>query len=72
MGRISRREPDPNEEAARIVARSMGGADEMPPDLEAAWQAWSAHMQGCDERTITLLRAASKAGAEARRPPSGG
>jgi hypothetical protein len=58
MGRMSKREPDHNEEAARIVAKSTGGVDELPPGLEAAWQAWSAHIQGCDERTMTLLRAA--------------
>jgi len=58
---------DENEDAADIVARSTSSHDELPADLEAAWRAWSSHIQGCDERTMTLLKAAFEAGAEAGR-----
>lgn len=61
---MSKGDPDPNQEAARLVDRATRGApEEMPADLEAAWEAWSGRIQGCDERTMTLLRAAFEAGA---------
>lgn len=56
---------DPNKEAARIVMAATGRQDEVPKDLEAAWQAWTARIHTCDEQTKTLLRAAFEAGAEA-------
>ncbi len=76
-------EPDANEDATRVVeesvrlvrdaARALGAAavsGKAAPedDLEAAWKAWSAAIQGCDERTMTLLRAAFEAGMEAAKP----
>lgn len=57
--------PDPSKEAARIVRETTGRPDELPKDLEAAWEAWASHIHSCDERTKTLLRAAFEAGAEA-------
>jgi hypothetical protein len=59
--------PDPNEEAARILREVTSRQDELPAGLEAAWQAWSARIHSCDERTKTLLRAAFEAGVEAGR-----
>lgn len=66
---MSTRDADPNVTAARIVREST--ADEpLPADLETAWTEWSRRIQGCDERTMTLLRAAFEAGADAgRRSP---
>jgi hypothetical protein len=58
---------DPNEDAADVVARSTGRQDELPADLEAAWAEWSKRLQRVDERTLTLLRAAFEAGADAAR-----
>ena len=69
-------EPDANEDAARVVEESTrlvrdaihavgataASGKASPEDLEAAWEAWSAGIQGCDERTYTLLRAAFEAG----------
>ncbi len=57
--------PDPNANAACIVAESTP-ASEVPPDVEAAWREWSAGIQKVDERGMTLLRAAFEAGYEAR------
>lgn len=56
---------DPNEDAADLVARSTASHDELPADLEAAWQDWRKRIKGVDERTWTLLRAAFEAGADA-------
>lgn len=53
--------PDPNQNAARIVAESTP-ADALPADIEAAWAQWSAGVQKVDERGMTLLRAAFEAG----------
>ncbi len=49
-------------DAARVVRESTSRDDALPESLEAAWEAWSAGIQGCDERTYTLLRAAFEAG----------
>ncbi len=57
---------DLNEDAADVVARSTTEQDELPASLVAAWADWSKRIQGCDERTMTLLRAAFEAGAAAR------
>ena len=65
MARDHQHNPDPNANAARIVKESTGTADSPPADLEAAWQAWSAHIQAVDQRGRTLLRAAFEAGWEA-------
>lgn len=60
--------PDPNENAARIVRDATKAQDApLPPDLEAAWREWSKGIKDVDERAWTLLRAAFEAGAEAAR-----
>jgi hypothetical protein len=56
--------PDPNTEAARIVRETTRCEDQLPLDVEAAWQGWSKRIQGVDERVRTLLRAAFEAGVE--------
>lgn len=61
------RDPDPNVTAARIVRESTASDEPLPTDVEAAWADWSRRIQGCDERTMTLLRAAFEAGADAGR-----
>jgi hypothetical protein len=76
MPRDHQHNPDPNVNAARIVAESTQAGEETPAsaDLEAAWRAWSGHIQNVDERTRELLRAAFEAGYEAgrtRQSPSG-
>ena len=55
--------PDPNENAARIVAESTESSD-LPAEIEAAWAQWSAGIQKVDERGMTLLKAAFEAGWE--------
>lgn len=69
MSRDKEHNPDPNENAARIVAESTGEAESPPHDLEAAWEAWSKSIQNVDERVRTLLRAAFEAGYEAASEP---
>ena len=64
MARDNEHNPDPNANAARIVAESTA-AGELPHDLEAAWAQWSASIQKVDDRGMTLLRAAFEAGWEA-------
>lgn len=56
---------DPNAEAARVVRETTGDGDALPPDMEAAWEAWIGSIKGIDERARTLLRAAFEAGVEA-------
>jgi hypothetical protein len=51
-------ESDPNVAAARIVRESTKGEPDANADLEAAWLAWSGHIQNVDERVGTLLKAA--------------
>lgn len=69
---MAKREPDPNEDAARVIREmSAAGAGEVRPgSLEAAWADWSKRIKAADERTMTLLRAAFEAGFDAgrRRP----
>ena len=66
MTRDHQHNPDPNENAARIVAGSEArAAEHAPADLEAAWLEWSSHIQKVDERAMTLLKAAFEAGFEA-------
>ena len=57
--------PDPNSNAARIVAEATASQPDNAADLESAWAAWSAHLQKVDERGMTLLKAAFEAGYEA-------
>ena len=65
MTRDHQHNPDPNVNAARLVRESTASTDQPPADLEPAWAAWSARIQNVDERGMTLLRAAFKAGFEA-------
>ena len=67
MPRDHQHNPDPNVNAARIVAgaEARAAADSPATDLEAAWQAWAKGIQKVDERGMTLLRAAFEAGFEA-------
>ena len=65
MTRDHQHNPDPNVNAARIVRDSTRGEDQLPANVEAAWEAWSAHIQNVDECARTLLRAAFEAGYEA-------
>jgi len=67
MKRDHEHNPDPNVNAARIVAESTRVHEETPAsaDVEAAWLAWSGHIQKVDERALTLLRAAFEAGYDA-------
>lgn len=67
MARDHQHNPDPNANAARIVAESTRDASASSADVEAAWAEWSAHIQQMDERAMTLLRAAFEAGWEAGR-----
>jgi hypothetical protein len=71
MTRDHQHNPDPNENAARIVAGSAAReAANAPEDLaavDAAWREWSSQIQKADERALTLLRAAFEAGFEAGR-----
>jgi len=62
MARDHHHNPDPNANAARVVADATAAQGETAADLEAAWQAWSRHVQKVDERGMTLLRAAFEAG----------
>lgn len=67
MTRDHQHNPDPNENAARIVAESTAATAGTTADLEAAWAEWSRSIQKVDERGMTLLRAAFEAGWEANR-----
>jgi len=68
MSRDKDHNPDPNKNAARIVAESTSvSSDGLPADVEAAWAVWSAGIQKVDERGRTLLMAAFEAGFEAAR-----
>ena len=58
-------QPDPNEEAAKLVRELTSRHDEqLPADVEAAWTRWSASIHSCDQRTRELMRAAFEAGHE--------
>ena len=69
MTRDHQHNPDPNVNAARIVAESTAAAQGTSVDLETAWAEWSSHIQKVDERGMTLLRAAFEAGWEAGSHP---
>ncbi len=63
---MPKREPDPNEDAARVIREATdAGREAAPKGLEAAWSDWARRIQGVDQRTLTLLRAAFEAGYEA-------
>ena len=65
---MRKREPDFNQNAARIVSQSAGeNPRPVAPEIEAAWQEWSKGIQKVDERGMALLRAAFEAGAETAR-----
>jgi hypothetical protein len=65
MPRDHQHNPDPNANAARILRETISHEDKLPADVEAAWTAWYSHIQGVDERGMTLLKAAFEAGYEA-------
>jgi hypothetical protein len=65
MARDHQHNPDPNANAARIVAEATASAAQPHADLEAAWAEWSRHIQKVDERGMALLRAAFEAGFDA-------
>lgn len=65
MPRDHQHNPDPNVTAKRIVADATRDEKSQPADVEAAWLAWSAHIQKVDERGMSLLKAAFEAGYEA-------
>ena len=65
MARDNEHNPDPNENAARIVAESTTDISSLPGDVETAWKEWSSHIQNVDERGMSLLRAAFEAGFDA-------
>jgi hypothetical protein len=68
MPRDHQHNPDPNENAARIVGEATGSVPVAGSvEMERAWAAWSAHIQQVDERGLTLLRAAFEAGWDAAR-----
>ena len=71
MTRDHQHNPDPNANAARIVAEATATQPDATANLEAAWAAWSAHIQKVDERGMSLLRAAFEAGFEAGKPDDG-
>ena len=58
-------EHNPAANATRIVKEATGGETVAIADFEAAWLEWAAHIQGVDERGLTLLKAAFEAGWEA-------
>ncbi|MEM1445376.1 MAG: hypothetical protein AAGF84_04925 [Planctomycetota bacterium] len=55
---------DANQEAHRVASEAVGGLDQenTPPELEAAWEAWSKQIKQVDRRGMELLRAAFEAG----------
>ena len=62
---MSRKNPDENEAAARLVREATRDVDELPADVEARWMDWSRRIQATDERTRSLCRAAFEVGVEA-------
>lgn len=65
MAKDQEHNPDPNENAARIVGEATADAGCLSADAEAAWVEWSRHIQKVDERGMELLRAAFEAGYDA-------
>lgn len=55
---------DENTAAADLIKRATGQDESPPAELEAAWEAWIAQIQGVDRRGRELLRAAFEAGWE--------
>ncbi|RIK75058.1 MAG: hypothetical protein DCC68_21930 [Planctomycetota bacterium] len=64
MTRDHQHNPDPNENAARIIRAATEGHTTPAAGLEAAWAEWSRGIQKVDERGMTLLKAAFEAGFE--------
>jgi hypothetical protein len=63
---MRKREPDVNQNAARIVNETAGEKPPpIPEHIERAWEDWSGRVQKVDERGMALLRAAFLAGAAA-------
>ena len=62
MPRDDEHSPDPNANTAKIVAKSTATQNPAVGDVEAAWLAWSGHIQNVDECGMTLLRAAFEGG----------
>ena len=59
---------DENQAAADFIRQTVAKhVQRLPPDVEAAWRAWSAGVGKLDERAMSLLRAAFEAGVEAAR-----
>jgi hypothetical protein len=59
-------EPHESQVPARVARESTAGQP-LAPDVQAAWEAWSAGVGEVDPATRALLRAAFEAGAEAER-----
>jgi hypothetical protein len=60
--------PDPNQDAARVVAETVARTEKpLPPDVEAAWEQWSRGVGKIDARGMALLRAAFEVGVKAGR-----
>jgi hypothetical protein len=59
--------PHPITSAERSIEDAAAGSCHLPGDGEAAWLAWSAHIQNADTRDMTLLLAAFGAGFYAAR-----
>lgn len=55
---------DPNAAAFNVAEKLAEVAAKMPLKMEAAWAEWLSHLQGVDERTLSLLRAAFEMGYE--------
>ena len=62
MPRDDEHNPDPNSNSGRIVGAPTQSTPDASGDLEAAWPAWSSHVQEVDERGMALVRAAFEAG----------
>jgi hypothetical protein len=52
-------------ETVESVGSLPGSQGNLPPALETRWAYWSQSLQGCDPRTMILLRAAFESGFEA-------
>lgn len=68
---MAKAKTDANQDAARVVGEATGSHAAPPDDQDAAWADWSRRIQGTDERTLTLLRAAFDAGVDTGRALAG-
>jgi hypothetical protein len=63
---MSKKKPDVNQNAARIVGESAKRSEQaLPADLEDVWEEWSRGVAKVDARGMTLLRAAFEMGVKA-------